>query len=109
MKSKELRGFLSRQPDDAAPWCPTPAPTSSRASPAEALCARGLKVWLDEWELIPGQPWREALEEVIETTRCTAVLVGKDGLGPWQDAEMDGCLSEFVKRKLRVIPVLLPA
>lgn len=75
---------------------------------AEALRARGLKVWLDEWELVPGQPWQEALEEIIETTRSSAVLVGKDGLGPWQDAEMRGCLSEFVERKLPVIPVLLP-
>jgi len=75
---------------------------------AEALRARGLKVWLDEWELVPGRPWQEALEEVIETTGSSAVLVGKDGLGPWQDAEMRGCLSEFVRRKLPVIPVLLP-
>src|SRR6185295_12941865 len=76
---------------------------------AEALRARGLKVWLDEWELVPGRPWQEALEEVIETTGSSAVLVGKDGLGPWQDAEMRGCLSEFVDRKLPVIPVLLPS
>jgi len=56
----------------------------------------------------PGRPWQEALEEVIETTGAAAVLVGKDGLGPWQDKEMRGCLSEFVDRNLPVIPVLLP-
>ena len=75
---------------------------------AEALQDRGLKVWLDEWELVPGRPWQEALEEVIEITKASAVLVGKDGLGPWQDKEMRGCLSEFVDRNLPVIPVLLP-
>ena len=75
---------------------------------AEALRARGLTVWLDEWELIPGRPWQEALEAVIQTARASAVLVGKDGLGPWEDAEVRGCLSEFVARKLPVIPVLLP-
>jgi len=75
---------------------------------AEVLRARGLRVWLDEWELVPGQPWQEAIEEIIETTRSSAVLVGKDGLGPWQDTEMRGCLSEFEDRKLPVIPVLLP-
>jgi hypothetical protein len=75
---------------------------------AEVLRARGLKVWLDEWELVPGRPWQEALEEVIETTGASAVLVGKDGLGPWQNNEMRSCLSEFVNRKLPVIPVLLP-
>jgi nucleotide-binding universal stress UspA family protein len=76
---------------------------------AYALKARGLKVWLDEWELRPGHPWQEALEQIIETTKAAAVLVGKDGLGPWQDAEMRGCLSEFVTgKKAPVIPVLLP-
>jgi hypothetical protein len=75
---------------------------------AEALRARGLDVWLDEWELVPGRPWQEALEEVIETTGAAAVLVGKDGLGPWQNKEMRGLLAEFVDRELPVIPVLLP-
>ncbi len=74
---------------------------------AEALRQRGFKVWLDEWELTPGRPWQEALEEIIETTRSAAVLVGKDGLGPWEIAEMRGCLTEFVNRHLPVIPVLL--
>jgi TIR domain len=75
---------------------------------AEALRARGLKVWLDEWELIPGRPWQEALEEVIETIGASVMLVGKDGLGPWQNREMRSCLNEFVRRQLPVIPVLLP-
>ena len=75
---------------------------------ARALSARGLKVWLDEWELVPGCRWQEALEEVIETTGAAAVLVGKDGLGPWHATEMHGCLFEFADRKLPVIPVLLP-
>jgi hypothetical protein len=75
---------------------------------AEKLKARGMSVWLDEWELIPGRQWQEALEEIIQLTKAAAVLVGNDGVGPWQDQEMRGCLSEFVKRKLPVIPVLLP-
>jgi hypothetical protein len=75
---------------------------------AEALKTRGLRVWLDEWELVPGRPWQEALEEIIATTHSAAVLVGKDGLGPWEIPEMRGCLTQFVSRKLPVIPVLLP-
>ncbi|HEX3526722.1 MAG TPA: SUMF1/EgtB/PvdO family nonheme iron enzyme [Thermoanaerobaculia bacterium] len=73
-----------------------------------ALRARGLSVWLDEWELIPGRPWLEALERALETIACAAVLVGKDGLGPWEIPEMRACLGEFVRRNLPVIPVLLP-
>ena len=74
----------------------------------EELKARGLAVWLDEWELVPGRPWQEAIEEIVRTTCAAAVLVGKDGIGPWQDREMRGCLSEFADRRLPVIPVLLP-
>ncbi len=74
----------------------------------EALKRRGLRVWLDEWELVPGHPWQEALEDIIKTTGAAAVLVGPDGFGPWEIPEMRGCLSEFVRRRLPVIPVLLP-
>ncbi len=75
---------------------------------ARALQARGLSVWLDEWELVPGRRWQEALEEVIGTTRSAAVLVGPSGLGPWEIEEMRACLSQAVDRDLPVIPVLLP-
>ncbi|MBF0550288.1 MAG: toll/interleukin-1 receptor domain-containing protein [Deltaproteobacteria bacterium] len=77
---------------------------------AKSLQARGLKVWLDEWELIPGRRWQDALEEVIEEghVRTAAVLVGPDGFGPWQNMELRVFLDEFVRCDLPVIPVLLP-
>ena len=76
---------------------------------AEALRdERGLKVWLDEWELPPGVPWQDELEKIIETVRSAAVMIGNEGLGPWEAPEMRACISEMVDRKLRVIPVLLP-
>jgi Cdc6-like AAA superfamily ATPase len=74
----------------------------------ELLKKRGLTVWLDEWELVPGRPWQEALEDVIVTTRSAAVLVGSEGIGPWQTPEMRAALSQFVEKGLPVIPVLLP-
>ena len=79
----------------------------------EALKERGLSVWLDEWELIPGRPWQDALEDIITTCRCAAVCVGKNGLGPWEQPEMLALLRRFVNEKKRgknvpIIPVLLP-
>ncbi len=73
-----------------------------------ALKKRGLKVWFDVWELQPGLSWQEGLEEAIETSKTAAVLVGKDGLGPWEIPEMRACLNQFVTRSMPVIPVLLP-
>ncbi|HZF12083.1 MAG TPA: SUMF1/EgtB/PvdO family nonheme iron enzyme [Thermoanaerobaculia bacterium] len=75
---------------------------------AAALRARDLEVWLDEDSLLPGEPWQKALEEVLATAGAGAVLVGQDGLGPWEDFEMRALLSQFVARGLLVIPVLLP-
>jgi class 3 adenylate cyclase len=75
---------------------------------ATALKSRHIKVWLDEWDLVPGRPWQDGLEEAIKTAKSAAVLVGKDGLGPWEIPEMRSCLSQFVERKMPVIPVLLP-
>ncbi|MGB5636767.1 MAG: TIR domain-containing protein [Waterburya sp.] len=71
------------------------------------LQQRGLKPWLDAWELPPGQSWQELLEEQIEQVKSAAVFVGSSGLGPWQEREMRAFLSEFVDRGCPVIPVLL--
>jgi len=75
---------------------------------ADKLIEYGVKPWLDERELVPGRPWQDALERIIATTRTAAVLFGPAGLGPWEEPEMRACLSQFVRRKLSVIPVLLP-
>ncbi len=74
----------------------------------EALRERGVRVWLDQWELVPGRPWQKAIEEVIETVTSAAVLIGKDGIGPWEEPEMRACLDQCVARRMPVIPVLLP-
>jgi nucleotide-binding universal stress UspA family protein len=75
---------------------------------AKLLKNRGLRVWLDQWELVPGRPWQEAIEAAMSRTDSTAVLVGGAGLGPWQNREMRAYLDDFVGRGLPVIPVLLP-
>jgi tetratricopeptide (TPR) repeat protein len=75
---------------------------------AEALEGRGIRVWLDEEELPPGSFWLDEIENIIEVVQAAAILVGEEGLGPWQTPEMRACLSEMVDRGLRVIPVLLP-
>jgi hypothetical protein len=72
------------------------------------LTKRGLRVWLDIWELKPGDVWQEALEGVIQSARSVLVLIGRDGFGPWELPEMRACIAEFVGRRLPVIPVLLP-
>lgn len=73
----------------------------------EQLKLRGIKPWLDEWELRPGLPWQQLLEQQIEQIKAVAVFVGKSGIGPWQQQELNAFLREFVSRGCPVIPVLL--
>jgi nucleotide-binding universal stress UspA family protein len=63
---------------------------------ARALESQGIRVWLDEDQLIPGKPWQEALEKVLQDVNSAAILIGNDGLGPWESPEMRVCLLEFV-------------
>jgi len=74
----------------------------------EGLKARGLLPWLDEWELPPGQAWQELLERQIQRIGSAAVCIGPAGISPWHQQEMRGFISEFVDRRVPVIPVLLP-
>jgi hypothetical protein len=68
----------------------------------------GILPWLDEWELRPGLPWQRLLEEQIGQIKSVAVFVGRQGIGPWQQQELEAFLREFVSRGCPVIPVLLP-
>jgi tetratricopeptide (TPR) repeat protein len=75
---------------------------------AEALRARGLNVWFDEWNLTPGRRWISELEQAVATTKVVIVLVGKHGYGHWEQFEYEAALSELVSRGLPILPVLLP-
>ena len=76
---------------------------------AHKLKAKGFTVWLDKWNLIPGEPWQEGLEEALNDCQTYTVFVGPSGIGPWENEEMRVAIEERVKdKKRRVIPVLLP-
>ena len=85
---------------------------NSRDKPAvrdlkAALERYGLAVWLDEDELAPGKNWQPLLEAAIRDCRSIAALIGQDGLGPWEDEEIQAALKLAVGDKRPVIPVLL--
>jgi hypothetical protein len=76
---------------------------------AQQLAKEGIKAWLDEEQIRPGTSWQTAIGEQIEGIKSAAVFVGESGLGPWQNEEIQGLLSEFVERKCLVIPAILPS
>jgi TIR domain len=78
---------------------------------AAKLEERGLACWLDEWNLIPGNPWQPAIEEALGQCDTCLVFFGPHGLGPWHNEEMRLAIQRGVSTKelkLRVIPVILP-
>jgi hypothetical protein len=79
---------------------------------ARLLKRRGIEPWLDKWNLVPGEPWAEAIEEALENCAACAVCLGPSGTGPWQNEEMRAAISRHHasdrSRQFRVVPVLLP-
>ncbi len=80
---------------------------------ARALDTRGLRVFLDRWNLTPGLPWPQALEQALEQCRAVVICVGPEGMGPWQMREQFLALDRQSREERRgltfpVIPLLLP-
>jgi class 3 adenylate cyclase len=75
---------------------------------AEALLALGIRPWLDLWDIVPGRPWQDGLNEAIQAVNAAVVCVGPSGFGSWQDPTVMALIRQFVNRKSPVIPVLLP-
>src|SRR5512135_312110 len=79
---------------------------------AQRLKQAGIEPFLDKWNLIPGQPWQEALEEALNQSTACAVIIGSGPFGPWHHEEMRAALEHRVsgsRGKFPVIPVLLSA
>jgi len=73
------------------------------------LRERGLNPFLDKWCPVPGEPWQEAIEEVLRVSASCAVFLGPGDISPWHNEEMRAALNRQVReRTFRVIPVLLP-
>ena len=73
---------------------------------AKQLKTSGLNVWLDEWELPPGQVWKQALDERLLEVGSVAVFVGPGGT-PWSDLDVQAFLLEFARLNCPIIPVML--
>lgn len=69
----------------------------------------GLDVFLDIWNLIPGDPWQESLEDALNNSHAVAVFLGPSGISAWHNEEMRVALNaRAASKQRRVIPVLLP-
>lgn len=68
-----------------------------------------LRVFLDRWNLVPGEPWQDAIEKALSNSASCVIFLGPSGIGPWANEEIMVAVDERVRaHSFRVIPVLLP-
>lgn len=75
---------------------------------AKRLEEIGIEVWLDIWNLIPGEPYMPKIEEALAKSSAIAVFVGALGRSPYQNLEVQTAINTRARTGTRVIPVLLP-
>ncbi|XZN96459.1 MAG: TIR domain-containing protein [Microcoleus sp.] len=75
---------------------------------ASELKRRGLKVWIDEEQILPGRPFQDVIQKAIPNVKSAAIFIGSRGLGKWQAMELRILISQCVDADLPVIPLLLP-
>lgn len=72
------------------------------------LKREGIQPWFDK-DLLGGAIWMDHFAWAAQKVACAALIFGREGAGPWQDAEVKELLRQAVNsRKLTLIPVLLP-
>jgi hypothetical protein len=71
------------------------------------LHAQGIRTWIDRLNLPPGRLFQDEVELVLRTCRAAALFVGPEGVGPWERIEIRALISQFVRRSIPVIPVLM--
>lgn len=76
--------------------------------PARVLQQRGLTVWFAEWEIAPGDNLSGAMADGMRSSKTLLVTIGEQGIGPWQEYEVDTGLSAAMEQGKTLIPVLLP-
>ncbi len=72
------------------------------------LKQHGLKTWIDEEQIAPGRSFQQEIQQAIPRVKTAAIILGKDGIGRWQNWEIQAFFSQLVTAKKIVIPVLLP-
>jgi hypothetical protein len=75
---------------------------------AELLKEQNVKVWLDKWEIRPGDSLHDALEDGLRRSNVILIFFGKYGTGQWQKEEAKIAIRQAITTGKKVIPILLP-
>jgi hypothetical protein len=76
---------------------------------ATALRARGIDVWLDKWEILPGDSLVDKLfEEGLKEADAVLIVISATSVTkPWVRQELNTAIVNRITRQTKVIPVVL--
>lgn len=76
---------------------------------AERLCANGVKVWVDEWEMNPGDSLvQKLLEEGIKNAQAVIIVLSESSVeSKWVRVELDAAFIKRVENSIKIIPIVL--
>ncbi|NEO54110.1 MAG: toll/interleukin-1 receptor domain-containing protein [Okeania sp. SIO3B5] len=66
---------------------------------AQKLERESIRTWLDERQFKGGDAWKEKLYETLDNTNIVFLFIGRNGIGQWQDAEMDYLHNRYISRQ----------
>src|SRR6266487_2597802 len=76
---------------------------------ASELSDCGIHVWLDQWELVPGQDWSKAREQAMQQSRATGICIGPKKSGRLDEQAQEArVLVQQHNQPGVVIAILLP-
>ena len=76
---------------------------------ADQLRREPLELYLEAWELAPGDEFQPKLAEALHQSKTCVVFLGPGGLGPWQKQEVQVAVDMRARDEaFHVIPLLLP-
>lgn len=69
----------------------------------------GLRIWLEQWFLVPGEDVPRTMIQALFTSACLLVPFDEKGLGPWENEDVrEFMLDALAQTDRRIVPVLLP-
>ena len=73
---------------------------------AAGLKKRGCRVWLDQWNLGPGDDWDQAIDAALATCAALLIVLSPDAVS---SGEVRGELRSALNQKKHIVPVLYRA
>ncbi|HEX3146520.1 MAG TPA: TIR domain-containing protein [Gemmataceae bacterium] len=75
---------------------------------AKQLLKKGIRPWLDKWDLAPGDTLQDALDGAIKSVPSALLFFGPADKGKWHILEIRQFVGRWAGNDVRIIPVILP-